>query len=54
VIKTRKCDTCGATIVKTDTREVRLSTTIGSSLCPTCTKIMLGEDKPEYWTEVAE
>jgi len=52
-VKVRSCSICNATIIKSEA-EVKLYAEIGSPLCPTCTKVMLGEDKPEYWTEVRE
>jgi ribosomal protein S27E len=49
-MKIRRCPNCGAVIIK-DSSGVRLQASF-QSLCKICTKVMLGEDKPEYWTEV--
>jgi len=53
LIKERVCKECKATIIKSDGK-INLITNFGSPLCTTCQKILLGDDKPEYWTKVVE
>ena len=48
-MKVRECPECGTRIEK-DTSSMSVRAVLGSPTCPTCTKILLGEDRPEYWT----
>lgn len=52
-LKIRYCKNDGHEIVKDETTNtLSIRCPIDSSPCKICKAIMLGEDKPEYWTEV--
>jgi len=52
-MKERICESCGTTILKKD-GETRVITKMATPFCTTCQKILLGEDRPEYWTRVVD
>ncbi|MEM2593209.1 MAG: hypothetical protein QXI60_11540 [Thermofilaceae archaeon] len=52
-MKIRVCKSDGYIIIKDDaTNTLNIRCSIESVQCEICRAIMLGEDKPEYWTEV--
>jgi endogenous inhibitor of DNA gyrase (YacG/DUF329 family) len=53
LIKERNCSVCGTVIIKED-GNIKVITNFAKPVCPTCQKILLGDDKPEYWTKVVE
>jgi len=53
LIKERNCRVCGTVIIKED-GNMKVITNFAKPVCPTCQKILLGDDKPEYWTRVVE